>query len=79
MDEQRQDNQQEPIFNSSVPIQGVALKTYRERWMIEMSGERGSGRSMLALGRDDDYHHYYYYHFLIFFLLLFYFSCVIII
>ena len=26
----------------------VALRTYRERWTIEMDGERGSGRYVLA-------------------------------
>ena len=31
MDEQRQDDHLEPIYNSSVPIQDVALKTYREK------------------------------------------------
>ena len=54
MDEQRQDNQLEPIYNSSVPIQDIALKTSREQWIIEMGGERGSGRSMLAARHDDD-------------------------
>ena len=44
MDEQRQDGHLEPIYNSSVLIQDVALKTYRERWTIETGGERGSGR-----------------------------------
>ena len=34
MDEQRQDDQLEPIYNSSVPTLDVTLKTYRERWMI---------------------------------------------
>ena len=29
MDKQRQDNQLEPIYNSSVPIQDVTLKTYQ--------------------------------------------------
>ena len=48
MDEQRQDNQLEPIYNSSVPIQDVALKT------IETGGGRGSGRSVLAVQHDDD-------------------------
>ena len=38
MDKQRQRDQLEPIFNSSVPIQDVALKIFRERWAIEMSG-----------------------------------------
>ena len=43
MDEQKQDDQLEPIYNSSEPIQNVALKTYQERWTIEKGGERGSG------------------------------------
>ena len=54
MDEQRQDDQLEPIYNSSVPIQDVALKTSRERWTTETGGERGSGRSVLAARHDDD-------------------------
>ena len=54
MDEQRQDDQQETIYNSSVPIQDVVLKTYRERWMIETGGKRGSGRSVLVARHDDD-------------------------
>ena len=49
MDEQRQDDQLEPM-----PVQDVALKTFRERWVIEMSGERGSGRFMLMVRHDDD-------------------------
>ena len=49
MEEQRQDDQREPIYNSFVPIQDVALKTYRERWTIEKGGRRGSGRSVLAV------------------------------
>ena len=54
MDEQRQDDQLEPVYHSSVPIQDVALKTYRERWMIERGGGRGSGRSVLVARHDDD-------------------------
>ena len=42
MDEQRQDDQLEPINNSSVQIQDVVLKTYRERWSIETRGRRGT-------------------------------------
>ena len=53
-DEQRQDEQLEPIYNSSVEIQDVALKTYRERWTIETSGRNGSGRSVLVVWHDDD-------------------------
>ena len=43
-----------PIYNSSVPIQDVALKTYGERWTIEKGGGRGSGISVLAARHDDD-------------------------
>ena len=49
MDKQRQDDQLEPIYNRSVPIQDIALKTSWEQWMIETGGERGSGRSVLAV------------------------------
>ena len=54
MDEQRQDDQLEPIHNSSVSIQDVALKTNRERRKIERGGGRRSGRSVLAARHDDD-------------------------
>ena len=49
---QRQNDLLEPIYNSSVPIQDVVWKTFREWWTIEMGGKRGSGRSMLAAGHD---------------------------
>ena len=54
MDEQRQDVQLGPTYNSSVPMQDVALKTYRKWWMIERGGGRGSGRSVLMAQHDDD-------------------------
>ena len=54
MDEQMQDNHLEPIYNSSVLIQDVALKTDQEQWMKETGDERGSGRSMLAAQHDDE-------------------------
>ena len=54
MDEQRQDGQLETTYNSSVPIQDVALKTYRKRWRIEKGGERGSGIFVLMAWHDDD-------------------------
>ena len=54
MDEQRQDDQLEPTYNSSVSIQDVALKTYRKRWTIEKCSGRGSGRTVLMLRHDDD-------------------------
>ena len=50
MDEQRQNDQLEPTYNSSV----VALKTNRKRWTIKKGGERGSGRSALMARHDDD-------------------------
>ena len=54
MDDKRQNDQLEPRFSSSVPIQDEPLKTSRERWMIETGGERMSGRSVLAAWHDDD-------------------------
>ena len=48
MDQQRQNDQQEPIYNSSVPIHDIALETFREQWTIETAGEKGSVRSVLA-------------------------------
>ena len=54
MDEHRQDVQLGLTYNSSVPIQDEALKTFQKRWMIEMGGGRGSGRSMLMARHDDD-------------------------
>ena len=53
-DEQGLDNRLEPIYNSSVVIQDVTWKTYRERWTIETGGERGSRRSVLAARHDDE-------------------------
>ena len=46
MDEQRQDDQLEPAYNSSISIEDVALKSYRKRWTIENGSGKGS--------RDDD-------------------------
>ena len=54
MDELRQDDQLDPIYNSSVRIQDVALKTYRERLTLGKGGRRGAGRSMLAARHNDD-------------------------
>ena len=48
MAEQRQDDQLEPTYSSSVPIRDIALKTYRE------GGKRGSGISVLIAQHDDD-------------------------
>ena len=53
MDKQRQDDQLEPIYNSSVPIQDVALMTNQEQWKIEKTCGRGSGRSVLVARHDD--------------------------
>ena len=47
MDEQKQDDQLESTFSSSVRIRGVALKIERKQWTIEWGGERGSGISGL--------------------------------
>ena len=47
MDEQRQDNQLEPTYSSSVLIWDVALKTCQKQWTIRKSGKRGSGISVM--------------------------------
>ena len=44
----------EPIYNNSVLIQDVAWKTRRERWTIEMNGEGGPGKSILAARHNDN-------------------------
>ena len=54
VEEQKQDDKPEPICNSYVPIQDIALKTSWEQWTIETGGERGSGRSVFEARHDDD-------------------------
>ena len=54
MDEQRQNDQKEPTYSSSVSIQDVFLKTYRKQWTIEKGGERGPGIPVLMVRHDDD-------------------------
>ena len=54
MAKQRQDDQLEHKYSSSVRIRDVALKTCQRLWMIGRSGERGSGISVLAARHDDD-------------------------
>ena len=54
MDEQRQNNQLEPTYSSSVLIWDVVLKTCWKQWTIGRGGERGSGISMLMVRHNDD-------------------------
>ena len=54
MDKQRLHDQLEPICNSSVPMQGVALKTSRDQWTIETGGKKESERSVVETRHDDD-------------------------
>ena len=53
MDEQRQDDQLESIYSSSVSTRGVILKTFRKQWKIGRGDERGSEKSVLMARRDD--------------------------
>ena len=62
MDEQKQDDQLEPTYSSSVPIQDVTLKICRKQWTIGRDDERGSGISMLMARRDDDYDLFYLFY-----------------
>ena len=57
MDEQRQEDQLEPTYNCSVPIQDVALKTYQRQWTIVKGGKRGSGISVQMVRHNDDISH----------------------
>ena len=54
MAKQKQDDQLEPTYSSSVRIRDVALRTCQKQWTIGRSGERGSGISVLAAWHDDD-------------------------
>ena len=54
MTEQKQDDQLEPTYSSSVRIRDLGLRTCQERWTIGRSGERCSGISVLAAWQDDD-------------------------
>ena len=54
MDVQRQNDQLETTYSSSVPIQDVALRTCQKQWTIGRGGERGSGISVLIARHDDD-------------------------
>ena len=49
MDEQRQDDQLEPIYNRSVQIQDIALKTSREQRTIETGDEKGLGQRDMTM------------------------------
>ena len=49
MNKQKQDDYLEPIYNSSVPIQDIALKTYGERW-TDKDGWRDRGMEIRAGG-----------------------------
>ena len=52
--EQKQGDQLEPTYSSSVRIQGVALRTSRKRWTMGRGGEKVSGTSVLMARQDDD-------------------------
>ena len=54
MDVQRQDDQLEHTYSSSVPIRDVTLRTCQKQWTIGRGGERGAGISVLIARHDDD-------------------------
>ena len=49
---QKQGDQLEHEYSSSVRIRDVTLRTYQKRWTIGRSGERGSGISVLVARND---------------------------
>ena len=59
MDEQRQDAQLEPTYNSSVSIRDVALRICRKQWTIGRCDERWSGIFVLIARHDDDIYKLY--------------------
>ena len=54
MDEQRQDDQLEPTYSSSLRVRDVILKTCWKQWTIGRDSERWLGISMLIARHDDD-------------------------
>ena len=54
MDQQRQDNQLEPTYSSSVLIWDVTWKTCQKQWTIEKGGEKWSEISVRMTRHDDD-------------------------
>ena len=52
--EQKQGNQLEPTYCSSVRFRSVVLRTCRKRWTIGKGGQRESGISVLMVRQDDD-------------------------
>ena len=54
MDEQRQDDQLEPTYNSSLLIRNVVLKTCLKPRTREKGGETGSVIFVLMARRDDN-------------------------
>ena len=54
MDEQRQDDQLQPIYNSSVPIRGCNTKDLPEAMDDREGGKRESGIPVLMAWHDDD-------------------------
>ena len=52
-DKQKQGDQLEPTYSSSVGIRDVVLRTCQKRWTIGRSGKRRSGISMLVVWQDD--------------------------
>ena len=54
MNEQRQDDQLESTYSSSVLIWDVSLRTCRQQWTIGRASERGSRIYVLIAWHDDD-------------------------
>ena len=54
MAEQKQGDQLELTYSSSVRIQEVTLRTCQKRWTIGRGGKRGSGISVLVARHDDE-------------------------
>ena len=54
IDEQKQNDQLERTYSSSVPIRDEAQRTYWKQWAIGRGSERGPGISVQIARHDDD-------------------------
>ena len=54
MGAQRQDDQLEPTYSSSVPIRDVTMRSFWKQWTIGRGCETGSGISVLMVWHDHD-------------------------
>ena len=75
MAEQKQSDQLEPTYSSSVRIRVVALRTYRKRWTMGRGGERKSEISVLMARQDEIMIYTYIYIYIYIYIYAFWLEC----